>query len=119
MYLGGTTLLLRMWGENAAAPLNAAQFGYGIGAVVINLIVRPFLTQNPSLVNPINLEEANGTLSSVAATKANSNIVVPYTITAALCVLVAAGHIFFYIREQRNQRKRLPVREVMINQTKN
>ena len=34
-----------MWGANAAAPLNTAHLGYGIGAVLVNLLVRPFLTQ--------------------------------------------------------------------------
>ncbi len=43
--LGGTNVLLTMWGENAAAPLNIVQLGYGIGAVFINLLVRPFFNR--------------------------------------------------------------------------
>jgi hypothetical protein len=32
-----------MWSASAAAPLNTAHLGYGIGAVFVNLFVRLFL----------------------------------------------------------------------------
>ncbi|CAF4000005.1 unnamed protein product, partial [Rotaria sp. Silwood1] len=111
--LGGANILLTMWGMNAAAPLNTVHLGYGIGAVFVNLLVRPFLTQKVLSNTVTDSERINSTLSSVNATKTNSNIVIPYTITAVLCVLIAAGHIFFYIRELRSQRQKLPVQQII------
>jgi fucose permease len=86
-----------MWGMNAAAPLNTVQLGYGIGAVLVNLLVRPFLVQRVSSINMI---------------EKKPNIFIPYTITAVLCILTAVGHIFFYIRELKTQREKLDVRQV-------
>jgi fucose permease len=101
-----------MWGANAAAPLNTAHLGYGIGAVFVNLLVRPFLTKKVLSVNvPVN-QVVSSTLSSVDAIKATSNIIIPYTITAALCVLIAAGHTFFYIQELRSQKEKLEIQRV-------
>jgi fucose permease len=101
-----------MWGGNAAAPLNTAHLGYGIGAVLVNLLVRPFLTKK---VLTISNPSDNSTLSSVNTIKENSNIFIPYTITAVLCVLIAAGHTFFYIQELRTQKQKLDVRQVRKN----
>ncbi|CAF3907492.1 unnamed protein product [Rotaria sp. Silwood1] len=123
--LGGTNILLTMWGANAAAPLNSAHLGYGIGAVIVNLLVRPFLSQTSSsssnnLIN--NNEEINSTLSSVDSRLTKSSIVIPYSITALLCLLTAGGHLFFYIKEQKSQRERLEIEQadyaaVSTNQT--
>lgn len=78
--------MLTMWGANAAAPLNIVQLGYGLGAVIVNLLVRPFLTKG--------------------------NLFIPYTITAVCCVLVAVGHLFFYIRGLKTHTETLEVHEV-------
>jgi fucose permease len=112
--IGGNNLLLTMWGPNAAAPLNIVHLGYGIGAVLVNLLVRPFLTKNVLEINIADNKSQNLTLSSVYASKVNKNLFLPYSITATLCVLIAAGHIFFYIRELKSQRVKLQVRQVRI-----
>jgi fucose permease len=104
-----------MWGVNAAAPLNSVHLGYGIGAVFVNLLVRPFITQKVLLTNVTNNEGINSTLSLINTTKVNSNIIIPYSITAILCFLIAIGHIFFYIPELRNRRQTLQVQKVIIN----
>lgn len=84
-----------MWGDNAATPLNVVRLGYGVGAVSANLLVRPFLTTENSPRN---------------STETKPNIIIPYTITATLCSVIAVGHIYFYIcalkarREKPNQR---------------
>ncbi|CAF4204812.1 unnamed protein product, partial [Rotaria magnacalcarata] len=88
-----------MWGSNAAAPLNAAHLGYGIGAVFVNLLVRPFLTQKSTLVNEKDYKQTNKTLSDVNLTPNSSSLFIPYSITALLCFLLAIGHLFFYIKE--------------------
>jgi fucose permease len=104
-----------MWGANAAAPLNTAHLGYGIGAVFVNLLVRPFLTEKVLTASIIADQGDNSTLLSNNTIKTNSNIVVPYIITATLCVLIAAGHIYFYIRALRTERQKSEVREVRKN----
>jgi fucose permease len=108
--LGGTNLIFTMWGVNAAAPLNTAHLGYGIGAVFVNLLVRPFLT-GQTIVTTDSVVNSSSTSDNVI--KANSNIFVPYSITAALCILIAVGHIFFYLRALKSQREKLQVRQVM------
>jgi fucose permease len=113
--IGGTNLLLTMWGANAAAPLNTAHLGYGIGAVFVNLLVRPFITQKVLSISTTDDQGANSTVLSVSTIKAKSNIVIPYSITAVLCVLIAAGHTFFYIQQLRKQKQRLEVLEVRKN----
>ena len=80
-----------MWGMNVAAPLNGVLLGYGIGAVVVNLLVRPFLTKTNS--------------------SQSSNILVPYIVTAVLCGLIALGHVCFYCRTLKSRRRTLEVHE--------
>lgn len=99
--------MLTMWGANAAAPLNIVQLGYGLGAVVVNLLVRPFL---PKSISSIDL-----TLASPIATETKAGIFIPYTITAAVCTLIAVGHIFFYVRALKSGKEKLEAREVMRN----
>jgi len=103
-----------MWGVNAAAPLNAVQSGYGIGAVLVNLLVRPFLIQKVLSTSTTDNEGIHSTASSVNTTWKNSNIVIPYSIAAVLCVLIAVGHTYFYVRKLRNQKQKLEIRQVRI-----
>ncbi|CAF3483464.1 unnamed protein product [Rotaria socialis] len=110
--LGGTNILLTMWSSNAAAPLNTAHLGYGIGAVFVNLLVRPFLSQKSTLINKKDYKQANETLSDVNLTTNNSSLFIPYSITALLCFLLAIGHLFFYIKEQKNHREILQVQQI-------
>ncbi|CAF1684321.1 unnamed protein product, partial [Adineta ricciae] len=86
--LGGMNILLTMWSDKAAAPLNIIQLGYGIGAIFVNLLVRSFLVEKSS------------------STTTNS-LVIPYSITAGLCILVAVGHAGFYIQKLRNPREQV------------
>ena len=106
-FVGGNNLLLRMWGVNAAAPLNSVHFGYGLGAVFVNLLVRPFITKKF-----LPIDNTNSTLSMV-----NPNIVIPYSITSVLCVGMALGHIFFYISKIRNRREKLKIQQVIRNKS--
>ena len=105
-----------MWGDNAAAPLNSVHFGYGAGAVFVNLLVRPFITQKVLSIHVTYNEGINSTLSLINPTKVNSNIIIPFSITAILCFLIAVRHIFFYVVELRYRRQKLQVRQVIINQ---
>jgi fucose permease len=109
--IGGTNILLTMWGDHAAAPMNLVRLGYGLGAIFVNLLVRPFLTKN---ISPI-----TSTLASNTVTETEANIFIPYSITAALCVLIAVVHLCFYIRVLKTEREELGVRQVMRNQKEN
>ncbi|CAF4378853.1 unnamed protein product [Rotaria sp. Silwood2] len=115
IFLGANNLLLRMWGDNAAAPLNSVHLECGLGAVFVNLLVRPFITQKVLSINVTNHEGVYSTSSILNATKVNPSIVIPYSITEILCFLTAVGHIFFYIPELRKRRQKLQVQQVIIN----
>ncbi|CAF1425116.1 unnamed protein product [Adineta ricciae] len=106
--LGGTNILLTIWGVHATAPLNTAHLGYGIGAVFVNLLVRPFLSRE----KPTFVVATNETLDSTVPFDSKSNIVIPYVITGVLCIIIACGHTFFYIWELKNQREKLIVQSM-------
>ncbi|CAF1144679.1 unnamed protein product [Adineta steineri] len=103
--LGGNNLLLKMWTVNAAAPLNSVHLGYGLGAVFANLLVRPFITQKHLSLNVTNHEGTN-------MTNVNPNIVIPYSITAVLCLFIAIGHMLFYIPVLKNRRQKSQVQQI-------
>ncbi|UJR06716.1 hypothetical protein I4U23_011003 [Adineta vaga] len=90
--LGGNNLLLQMWGIHAAAPLNAVHLGYGLGAIFINLLVRPFITKK-------------------ASSSDNPNIIIPYSVAAGLCFLISLGHLIFYIVKVTHRRQKVQVQE--------
>jgi fucose permease len=90
-----------MWGVHAAAPLNIVHFGFGVGAIFANLLVRPFITEKTLLSSAINNE------------RISANIFIPYSITAFLCFLLAVGHLIFYVTELKKRRENVFVRQVM------
>ncbi|UJR17183.1 hypothetical protein I4U23_004079 [Adineta vaga] len=94
--LGGNNLVLNMWGVYAAAPLNAVHLGYGLGALLANLLIRPFITHTKS--------------SSTSEWKINRDIIIPYSITAIMCFFIAVGHLLLYILEFRKRRQKLEVK---------
>ncbi|UJR17184.1 hypothetical protein I4U23_004079 [Adineta vaga] len=85
-----------MWGVYAAAPLNAVHLGYGLGALLANLLIRPFITHTKS--------------SSTSEWKINRDIIIPYSITAIMCFFIAVGHLLLYILEFRKRRQKLEVK---------
>jgi hypothetical protein len=74
-----------MWDNRAAVPLNLVILGYGFGAILANLLVRPFLNNNPHM-------------NSTVSIPLNSDIRVPYFITAALSLVIGIGHFIFFLR---------------------
>ncbi|CAM4754267.1 unnamed protein product [Rotaria magnacalcarata] len=99
--LGGTNLMLTMWGNNVAAPLNVVHLGYGFGAVFANLFVQPFLVEDTKFDSLLNNNSTN------LIKEEKSNILVPYSITSILCLIIAIGHLLFSIREHRIRRDAL------------
>ena len=57
-----------MWDTRVAAPLNMMHFGYGFGAILANLIVRPFIDNTKSYVNDTVSSKLNSTLSTSIST---------------------------------------------------
>ncbi|CAC5389261.1 unnamed protein product [Mytilus coruscus] len=41
--IAGQTILISLWKEKATGPLHVLHFGYGIGAIIVPLILNPFL----------------------------------------------------------------------------
>jgi fucose permease len=109
--LGGTNVLLTMWTDHAAAPLSCAHLGYGIGAVFINVLVQPFLSRsNVSDDVAEGMSFPSGNASS--PTSSSSTLLIPYSITAVLCLVVALGHLLFYMRTLKNRRDPFELRRV-------
>jgi hypothetical protein len=99
--------MLRMWGDNVAAPLNAVHLGYGFGAVFANLLVKPFLGEDKIS----NISSDNFTVSTLIV-KEIPKIKIPYSITGFVCLLICVGHLIFSIREHQIRResiKNLPI----------
>lgn len=97
--------MLRMWGDNVAAPLNVVHLGYGFGAVFANLLVKPYLGEDKK-------ESRLADDSTLMIEKEISNIQIPYSITAFCCLLVCVGHFIFALREQKIRRESLKNRPI-------
>ncbi|CAF1425123.1 unnamed protein product [Adineta ricciae] len=95
--IAGTHLLLTIWGIDSAPPLGAMHTGYGIGALLAILLVRPFLIETGASVNHMSSEKFN--------------IIGPYLIAGSLCTLIALGNLFFAFREAKNKRERLEFKQ--------
>ena len=93
-----------MWDARVAAPFNMVHFGYGFGAILANLIVRPFIDNKKSYVNTTAPSKLNSTLSTSISTPLDADIRVPYLIAGGLCLLVGIGHLVFFIQGQKNKR---------------
>jgi F0F1-type ATP synthase membrane subunit a len=91
--------MLSMWGDQAAAPLNIVHLGYGFGAVIANLIVKPYLGEEKSKT----LSDYSTEIMKVK----ESNIKIPYTIASCCCLLITVIHLIFLIIESRNRRERI------------
>lgn len=97
--------MLTMWGDNAAAPLNLVHLGYGFGAVFANLFVQPFLIEENKINN-----SSNNSTNLIDDEK--SNILVPYSITSFICLLITVGHFIFAIRESKIRHKLVQDRQI-------
>lgn len=101
--LGGTHVLLTMWKDFASAPLSCAHLGYGIGAFLLNIGIRPFILQTTN-------SPSNGT--SVEQAENSANIVPPYAFVSLLALIIGFGHLFFYIRKRQTSRENVDVQQV-------
>ncbi len=103
----GTNILLQIWKTRSAAPLNIVHFGFGVGAILVNLLVRPFMNNTNSSSNTTYISsQSNSTLSTLNLVLVYSDIRVPYLITGTLCFVIGIGHFIFSIREKNNQQNK-------------
>ena len=88
---GGNTMVMDLWGDQAASPMHSLHFGFGFGALLAPQIARPFLGPeeetfpNASTESPANIEDL-------------SRIEIPYTIAAILIFLFSLVILGFYIK---------------------
>ncbi len=61
-------MILSMWDDHTAAPMNLVRLGFGLDARYVNLLVRPFLTKNISSI----------ALPSNTVTEIKANLFIPY-----------------------------------------
>ncbi|CAF1165374.1 unnamed protein product [Rotaria sp. Silwood1] len=107
--VGGTTLILAMWDEHASTPLNTVHLGFGFGAALANVLVGRFLGKRQQH------ELSNSNISSTIRNlsfSSSTNIKIPYSIAAGLCLLIAIGHLIFAICEHRTRRQTLQIKQV-------
>ena len=90
-----------MWKTCSAAPLNMIHFGYGFGAILANLIVRPFMNKNNSTTT--NSSELNSTLSKSNPMLVTWDIRYPYIIAGSIAFIIGIGHLIFFIRGRTNK----------------
>jgi len=100
----GTDLLFKMWQDRVAAPLNMVHFGYGFGAILANLIVRPFF-------NLKNIpKQTNGSIRSVSI-PIDADISIPYFIAASSCIFIGFIHLTFLIWAKITKNKQYKVNQ--------
>ncbi|CAF3998935.1 unnamed protein product [Rotaria magnacalcarata] len=104
--LGGTSLMLSMWGDHVSTALNTVYLGFGFGAALVNIFVAQFLDQDH-----IELSNSNSTMGNFSSSS-SANIKIPYAIAAGLCILIAIGHLIFAICAHRNRRQALRMQQV-------
>jgi hypothetical protein len=92
--------------------LNIVQLGYSLGAIFVNLIVRPFLGKTSNSINP---NDDRGFELPNNGTTTESDILVPYSITAGFCALMSIVFVYCYIHELKSRKQIYVVEQVMIN----
>ncbi|CAF1050968.1 unnamed protein product [Rotaria sordida] len=97
-----------MWDDHASTPLNTVHLGYGIGAALADILVAQFLGEGQVELSNSNINSTMGTFSFSSST----NIKIPYSIAASLCLLITIGHMIFAICEHRTRRQILQVQQV-------
>ena len=105
--------MLRMWGVKAAVPVHALHAAFGIGALIAPLIARPFLGVIPDDDNSVD-DVHNTSFPANLSNKTSYDmtpaaIQYPYSVIAALTLVMAAIYILLYwfapIRQEAPQKK--------------
>ena len=110
--LGGNNIILKLWQGVSTSPINAMHAGYGIGALIALHIAKPFIKFDPikSLKNIEEMTNYNQTLflKNLTFNKIKSEdiqVVLPYSISASIGILISTLLIIAQILEIKNTKK--------------
>lgn len=94
-------MVMHLWGEDAASPMNSLHFGFGLGALIAPQIARPFLSPD-ALDYDDDVTTMPTTTMFSNTTEApkidESQIEIPYIIAGCAVALFALFMVGFYIR---------------------
>ncbi|XP_013401279.1 sodium-dependent glucose transporter 1 isoform X1 [Lingula anatina] len=104
---GGNAMVIAMWDDKAAAPLQAVHMGFGLGALGAPLIAGPFLSHCTNNTNGT-LHPHEGYLSPTAGYQrydsdvhcSRTHIQYTYGIIGGICLLTSVIFYVFYIHSR-------------------
>ena len=104
--LGSSSIILRLWGTKAAPPTHALHFGFGVGALIVPQIARPFLPHESGngddtvLVTESTPNTTDQNLSSVTTAdsvqRVDPPIEVPFGIVSAITAIVGIWFLILF-----------------------
>ena len=94
-FIGGNTMVMDLWQDQATGPMHSLHFGFGIGAILVPQLSRPFLSKG----DPCENITISGACSNVTPGEEyrESRIDVLYFIVGAIILVVAVAVFIFYI----------------------
>lgn len=95
---------IRLWNGISDSPITLIQAGYGIGALLIVLISKPYVKFNPltlsqSVSSSQNNSSFNMTISNKNAVSSDIKLQIPYSIAAIIGGCVGLAFVFTYFYE--------------------
>ena len=104
--IGSSSIILRLWGTKAAPPTHALHFGFGVGALIIPQIARPFLPHESGnggdtvLVTESTPNTTDQNLSSVTTADSvqlvDPPIEIPFGIVSAITAIVGIWFLILF-----------------------
>ena len=116
---GTDTMVLAMWGKDAASPVHALHFGFGMGAVLAPQLARPFIAErnfddqkavtgsSNSSITPTGTPFEVSSYPEQKPTKLpgiESTIEIPYAISAVYSFIFCLLFLGFYIKGHKRRK---------------
>ena len=97
--------ILRLWSGISNSPINGAQAGYGVGALIATFLSKPFVKFNPIIISDKQNSTfvTNQTLMMVESS--DITLQIPYSLAAAVGLLLAIAFVFAQYFETINTMK--------------
>ena len=89
-------LCLRLWGKDAAAPVHALHFGFGIGAMIAPQLARPFISSQENRTENQTHQDPDAALAPIE---------IPYSISAIITFTFSMVFLVFYIYDRFHESK--------------
>ena len=93
--------IIKLWSGKSKSPINGAQAGYGIGALVAVFISRPFVKFNP----PLEINQYNNSFANQTSNSSNILLHVPYSVAGLIGVLVSVAFVVAQYFEFKNTKR--------------